>query len=429
MHRFRSLFILSLAPLMLGLGGCGDSPSNPSPNPAPSPPPSVSTASTAEEGSVLPRPEPIATLDPISRRIISNRAEMVEKSPESSAAWMNYGDTCLMNLWLDEAIIAYDQALLLPKVEKPQVLWRQARALYDSGRFEDADRIAAESLALAPDHLEGWVTLASWRLEQGDLDGAEAALEVVPPGTVDPLRRGSVAIPLALQSGRNDEARVMVDELIAARPHPISSRLAVNVGNTLRDATLVQAHLATAAEGLPRIEDSWVLQLSPLARHEQADLIRAVRMRRTLPPDVALKQIRRIIGQRPRLPMLRVLTADLLKSQQKFRDAKIALDSVYDTNPPDHEYWALDALVGLRLADAGREELRERARTSSLRAVEINPTIGYGWQIRAFVLEADDDHPGASHAFSMASEHADTEAERARWAAESDRCANRATSP
>ena len=118
----------------------------------------------------------------------------------------------------------------------------------------------------------------------------------------------------------------MVDELIAARPHPISSRLAVNVGNTLRDATLVQAHLATAAEGLPRIEDSWVLQLSPLARHEQADLIRAVRMRRTLPPDVALKQIRRIIGQRPRLPMLRVLTADLLKSQQKFRDAKIALD-------------------------------------------------------------------------------------------------------
>ena len=429
MHRFRSLFILSLTPLMLGLGGCGDSSSSPSPNPASNPPPSVSTAPATGADSNLPRPDPIASLDPTSRRAISNRAKMVEKSPESSAAWMNYGDTCLMNRWLDEAIIAYDRALLLPKVEKPQVLWRQARALYDSGRFQDAERIAAESLSLAPDHLEGWVTLASWRLEQGDLEGAEAALEVVPPGTVDPLRRGSVAIPLALQSGRNDEARVMVDKLVAARPNPISSRLAVTVGNTLRDATLVQAHLATAAEGLPRIEDSWVLQLSPLARHEQADLIRAVRMRRTLPPDAALKQIRRIIGQRPRLPMLRVLAADLLKSQQKFQDAKIALDSVYDTNPPDHEYWALDALVGLRLANAGREELRERARTSSLRAVEINPTIGYGWQIRAFVLEADDDHPGASHAFSRASEHADTEAERGRWAAESDRCANRAISP
>lgn len=391
---------------------------------------SETTVQTAVETvMILPRPEPLTSLDPISRRVISNRAAMVTESPESAIVWAKYGDVCLMNLWLEEAILAYDQALKLPEVATSLVLWRRAEALHGLGRFDAADRDASKSLSLPPEHLEGWVTLAHRRLEQGDIEGSEQALEQAAPGTVDLLRRATVSIPVALQSGRHAEARIMIDELVSERPHPVSSRLAVNVGNATRDPDLVKSHLANAAEGVRLFEDPWLAELAPLARHEQADLIRAVRIRRSAPPNVALKQIRRIIAQRPQLPMLRVIAADLLKQSEQFADAKIALDAVRDVNPPDHEYWALDALVSLRLANAGREDLREQGRTSSLRAIEINPTIGYGWQIRAFVLEADENHLGASDAFLKAAEHANSAAERIRWTTEAERCRDRANNP
>ncbi|MAC20316.1 MAG: hypothetical protein CMJ23_11715 [Phycisphaerae bacterium] len=423
MKIIRSIILVGLILGIPALPGCED------PATLPTNAGQEDPATTVEEVMLLPRPEPLTSLDPISRRLISSRAAMVAEAPDSAVAWAKYGDVCLMNLWLEEAILAYDQALKLPEVSTPLVLWRRAEALHGLGRFNDADRDASKSLSLAPEHLEGWVTLAHRRLEQGDIEGAEQALEQAAPGTVDLLRRATVSIPLALQSGRHAEARIMIDELVAERPHPVSSRLAVNVGNAVRDRDLVQAHLPNAAEGIRLFEDPWLAQLAPLARHEQADLIRAVRIRRSSPPKIALQQIRRIIAQRPRLPMLRVIAADLLKQDEQFADAKIALDAVRSVNPPDHEYWALDALVSLRLANAGKEDLREQARTSSLRAIEINPTIGYGWQIRAFVLEADEDHLGASDAFLKAAEHADSATERLRWTAEAERCTNRANNP
>ena len=178
-----------------------------------------------------------------------------------------------------------------------------------------------------------------------------------------------------------------------------------------------------------RFNDPWIGKIAPLARHERADLVRAISLREQLPPQKALPQVRRLIQDRPNLPMLRVVAASILKDTGRLPQAKIALDAVHELNPPDHEYWALDGLVHFQLAKLGDVTLMDRARTSSDRAIEINPTIGYGWQIRAFIHEEDSEWIEAATAFERAAEHATSEDDRIKDLANATRCRQMVSRP
>ncbi len=436
--------------LVLGPGpGCEDADADPPTAPtAAIPTESVATTVEPTIGKPasslpsLPRPAPPAGIDPISRRAIGSVGQEIARTPDSTPTWVKYGSVCLMNLWGEEAILAYRHALTRPDANRPRVLWFLAHALWESERFEEAIEAAQESLRLGPGFSEGWVTVATWQLDLGELESAARSLERANAGTIDPLRRAVVAAELALQSGRNDEARAVVLDLVETAPGPLASRLAVDVGRAVGDANLVGANEELAAAKIGRFEDPRMVAIAPLGRHERADLRRAVRIRQQLPPEQALVQVRRIIVQRPRLPMLRVIAADCLRDLGRDREAKSALDSVYESNPSDHEYWALDAIVHLNLVRSMREDpgfdgetdeaveaMMIRARSSSERAVRINPSIGYGWQFRALVLEADGRWSEAAEAFRRAAEVAETESQRAEWTTEAARCESAAVTP
>lgn len=425
---------LALAP------GCGDAGTDaPTTATAPTAPANpVAAEESVDPDSIrpsLPRPLPPVGIDPISRRVIASVGQELAQAPTSTPTWVKYGNVCLMNLWIDEALDAYRYALTRPDVRRPRVLWFLANALWESERFEEAIEIARESLRLEPGFLEGWVSLATWQLDLGDLEGAARSLERASSDRVDPVRRAVISTDLALQSGRTDEARDIVRDLVVAKPGPYASRLAVNVGQATGDATLVAAHEDLAAPKIGRFQDPRMIAIAPLGRHERADLRRAVMLRQKLPPEEALAQVRRLITQRPRLPMLRVIAADCLRDLDRNREAKAALDSVYELDPPDHEYWALDAIVHLNLAQSMRDDPRfagqagepieammARARSSSERAVNMNSRIAYGWQFRALVLEADGRWSEAAEAFRRAAELAETERERIDWTEQAARC-------
>ena len=410
------LILLCVAPL-----GCGDE-SEKIVDQEVTPQPQIQPAAT------LPRPTPPETLDPISARIIGKRAGLLVTNPDA-ATWTNYADACLMNLWPAEAVVGYQQALALPDVDVASIRWRLARAHQDLGAYDEAEAEAIATLELAPDYAPGWLELASRRLDNGDLEGAREALTRADPGKVGPLRHAVVSIPLDLQSGRMPAAKETLEALLLERPDRTVNRLAVMVGQATNDQELIARHLPNASEGLMRFNDPWIGKIAPLARHERADLVRAISLREQLPPQKALAQVRRLIQDRPNLPMLRVVAASILKDTGRLPQAKVALDAVHELNPPDHEYWALDGLVHFQLAKLGDVTLMDRARTSSDRAIEINPTIAYGWQIRAFIHEEDSEWIEAATAFELAAEHATSEAERARSLEDASRCRQMVSRP
>ncbi len=376
------------------------------------------------------RPAPPESIDPVARAVIAARAEKVAASPDSRATWMGYGDVCLMNLWPQEAIVSYREALgdasSLDPTLAAKVRWRFARALHDAGDAEAADREAMTALAAIPDFGDGWVTLASWRLDRGELDAADAAFAKA--DKAQPIRRAIVSVQLDIQQGRIDAARATVDDLLARGVEDRTiNRLAVAVGRAQGDEALVAAHEANAAESLVVTDDSIIAELTPLARFERADLLRGLAIREAvlqgrMPPQRALEQIAPLVQQRPRLAMLRVIVADLLRGLGGYEEARKVLDVVHEDDPPDHEYWSMDAAIRLELARNGQPELLDRARTSADRAIEINPTIAYGWQIRAMIHEADKEWTAAAEAYRTAAEHAERPEDADRWLGDAMRC-------
>ena len=185
---------------------------------------------------------------------------------------------------------------------------------------------------------------------------------------------------------------------------------------------LVANHEANAAESLTVMDDSIIAELTPLARHERADLLRCLNFRQMLPPQAALQQVGPYVQARPKLAMLRVIAADLLRELNAHAEAKNVLDKVYADDPPDHEYWATDAAVHLHLAGNGQPDLLDRARKSSDRAIEINPRIAYGWQIRALIHEQDGEWAEAGNAYRKAAEFAGRPEDAERWRGDAMRC-------
>lgn len=400
--------------------GCGEEPGKTVDRP--------SLPENRAEAPLLPRPAPPETIDPISMQVIERRADLLLSDPNATT-WTNYADACLMNLWPAEAVVGYQQALTLPDVDVARTRWRLARAHHDLGAFEEADREAIATLQLAPDYGLGWVELARRRLDNGDLEEARVALDRADPTKTGPFRHALVSIPLDLQTGRLPEARSTLDVLLVEKPDRTVNRLAVMVGQATGDQELVARHLPNASQGLMRFDDPWIAQIAPLSRHERADLVRAISMKEQLPPQQALNQVRRMIKDRPELPMLRVVTAGILKDTGRLPQAKIALDAVHHLNPSDHEFWAMDALVHLKLAELGDASLLERARVSSDRAIQINPTIGYGWEIRAMIHEEDAEWLEAAAAFDLAAEQATSEENRARLLEDASRCRDMVARP
>lgn len=404
---------LALAALT-GIGGCGDGGSSP------------------VAGIAMPRPEAPEAIDPVARSVIRSKADSLAASPDSSALWMGYGDACLMNLWPEEAVIAYRHALesntSLDPILAAKVRWRLARALHDTGDAEAADAEAASAIAVIPKFADGWVTLAGWRLDRGDLDGADAAMNKAEKA--QPIRRAIVSVQLDVQQGRLDDARATVDALLARGIEDRTiNRLAVVVGRAQNDPLLVAAHEANAAESLVVMDDSIIGELAPLSRHERADLLRCLTIRESMPPREALEQIARFVQQRPRLPMLRVIAADLMRRLGAFEQAREVLQVVYEDDPPDHEYWAMDAAVHLELAKTGTPELLDRARLSADRAIEINPRIAYGWQILALIHEQQGEWTKAAEAYRRAAERAERVEDGDRWRGEAMRCDAEAVQP
>jgi hypothetical protein len=200
------------------LGGCGEGSSN-------------------VTGVATPRPAPPEAIDPVARAIIEIRAAKVAENPTSRATWMAYGDACLANLWPEEAAIAYEESLQdtasLDPVLAAKVRWRLARALHDAGQADAADAEAVAALAAIPDFKDGWVTLASWRLDRGELDAADEALAKAE--SAPPMRRAMVSVQLDLQQGRTDAARATVDDLLTRGVQDRTiNRLAVALRATTR---------------------------------------------------------------------------------------------------------------------------------------------------------------------------------------------------
>jgi tetratricopeptide (TPR) repeat protein len=306
--------------------------------------------------------------------------------------------------------------------------------LHDAGDADAADAEAVTALAAIPTFGDGWVTLASWRLDRGELDAADEAMARIQAPTsgdplqAQPLRTAIVSVQLDIQQGRLEAARATVDDLLGRGIDDRTiNRLAVEIGRAQGNDALVADRESNAVGSLMVSDDSIISELTPLARFERADLIRCLAIREAvlrgqMPPQRALEQIAPYLKQRPRLAMIRVIVADLLRVLQGYEEARQVLDVVYEDEPADHEYWSMDAAIGLELAKQGQVDLLDRARTSADRAIEINPTIAYGWQVRAMIHELDKEWTAAAEAYRTAATHAERTEDSDRWLGDAMRC-------
>ena len=259
-----------------------------------------------------------------------------------------------MNLWPNEAIVAYGEALgsvrPLPRGGREDAQ-RLAHAHHEAGDHVAADRegvAAITAIAERTPFPDGWLTVAARRLDQGDLDGADEAM--AKSTNAMPMRRRRLRSS-STSSRDGSRTREPPSTRCSRARSPRRPRAGWPSSSVRCRTTGISSRPTRAGRARPRApRRSDPAGVGGKAVHELADLQRCVLWSESLPPRQALQRMRPILKRRPGSPTVRMMVADQLRKLKQFEEAKKVLDVVYEDDPPDHEYWSVDALVHLELS-------------------------------------------------------------------------------
>ena len=176
----------------------------------------------------------------------------------------------------EEALAELDRAAA-QGLSGPELGCNRGKALLDLGRFDEAERVLAETVAQVPHFVDAQVTLSKLRFMRGEQDFTRSLARAARSG--DPGLKFALG-DLLRRAGRLDEALEVLHALVQARPDDpaVSSSLAVVLqesgrpedalgparrahGAAPHDATVVEnliavlLQLGLAAEAMPLIEE------------------------------------------------------------------------------------------------------------------------------------------------------------------------------
>ena len=287
----------------------------------------------------VPIPAGLKTVDPMIAQLITQSAIAVHDSPDNGTVWASHASALLANAFYEESANAADVALTLDPTLL-HVRYRQSQVLWRLGRQQDAIAMLTEVLATEPGYDPGWRTLAQWELDLGDLDAAEAAIELA--WTLQPKRPGTLEtlINVRLQQDRAAEAKQVLEPKLNQPNTPLHLyQLASQVYRQLGDLEGAQAAAARGTPPPKRWADPWMNEILPLATGKRTLATNALAMLKQRGPKAALPWLRRAMDADPRNVVIRGAMASALTTTGQPRKAIELLDAMPSELTPDIGYW------------------------------------------------------------------------------------------
>jgi tetratricopeptide (TPR) repeat protein len=234
--------------------------------------------------------------------------------------------------------------------------------------------------------------LGTWRLDQGDLDGAEdAARRAIAAEAADPGGR-FLAARVALQRGDARNAVATLEPLVAARPGDRYGHFLL--GTALRQAghpAEARDHLRLGQAGAgASLNDPWLAELSAQHAGFQARMKAARSALRSSDPADAVERFETLRAERPdRVDVVTNLGLALRAAGRTDEAIAVLEDAV--RRHPDHDTARFQLAAALRQKHdqaklpAGSEPLRQ-ALGHADRAIALSPTWAPAHAMRAEIL-------------------------------------------
>lgn len=345
-----------------------------------------------------PLPADLAELDP---RVVE-RIELARRSvllrPDDADAWGELGMVYAVERLRNLAIACYGQAAARDPAE-PRWPYREACMLYATGRLEDAAAAMARSLAIEPGYAPSHWRLGTYRLELGDLAGAEDAFrratEVGPdfPGGWVGLAK------IHLQGDETDRALDSLAPVLASHPaDPIATRLLHEAQRSGGVAVGVALQTGDPSEAPAPWPDPWEEELRSL--REAPGLLEANRLIQQGKGEEALRVLAEVEASSDRQDfVLHLAEAHLLLGH--YAEAEAAVRELLSTAPES-------AFARVRLARILEQRgALDQAAAELDHALRNQPRYAEAWAAKGRLCFKQKDYPRAFEALKVAVESGD----------------------
>ncbi len=252
------------------------------------PTPSAATAT-------IPLPADLASVDPLIGDLLRRTAAAVRAAPTDAATWARHASALLANAYYEASVSASEVALSLDP-DLQHLRYRQAVTRW---RLEQADGALADLqvvLDAQANYGPGWLRLARWRLERGELEEAriavDRAIERNPRHAGAVVTRAQVLLQLGDAQGALD---VIEPHLAGEQVPPWMHHVAAQVYRRLGRAADMEESLALAGPLPERWPDPWLNEIALLATGKRMIARNAMDMLRLRGPAVALPMLRRAV--------------------------------------------------------------------------------------------------------------------------------------
>lgn len=369
-----------------------------------------STTSSTSEGSepvvetrAIPMPLDLDTADPLIAELINTTSEQVRLNPANAMAWARHASALMANAYYEPSIEASRIALGMEPSRLP-LLYRQAMSLWRLNRQDEAIADLELVLETEPKYDPGWRTLASWRLERGEIEQAEVAArrawELAPqrPGTVLVLAR------VLLQDDRPDEAIALLEPELA-RPnapawlHSIAAQAYRRLGRTEE----FEASSAVAKPPPTRWPDPWLNEIAMLATGRRMLALNALDMLRLRGPREAMPLLERALEADPANNDVRAGVAYALEQRGMVNKSLKVLDGIEPGSTPTLNYWKQYAMTCIGMSRMGQKETWiPRALSAMQEAIEIEETGELHQKAASIALSINAEGQAAAHFYRSA---------------------------
>ena len=307
--------------------------------------------SIQDEHTHIPIPEELEKSDPLIFELITDTASQVNKDPNNPDLWARHASALLANSFIEESVESSRQALLIDSSNRLPLRYRQATALWRLNQQQEAMAELVGVLNDQPLYDCGWRKLASWRLELGDLDGADEAIEKALK--LKPDRPGSLAtsVKIHLQRGDALKALALLEPRLNQLETPgylyfLASQAQRRLGNFEH-----MKELEVKSKPLPLLwPDPWMNQIVFLSTGKRSLAKNSMDMLRLNGPKAALPLLER--AHNADLSNFQIRSAYAMSLHKLGHEVKAiqVLDSIQDNESPTFEYWITYGNIALEKA-------------------------------------------------------------------------------
>ena len=319
-------------------------------------------------------PTGLQEVDPLIAQLLNRTASEIETAPDNVENWVRHASALLANAYYEESIMASKRALEINPEGRLPLRYRQALALWRLNQQEEAIAQLTSVLEEEPQYDFGWRTLASWYLDRGELELADAAINRAWDIAPDRLGTLTTFVQILLQRDQADQALTLLKPRLGLEDTPrylyfVASQVYRRLGD-------IEAMEDAVANGRPiptDWPDPWRTMISQFATGKKMLAKKAVTAFQTQGGEAALQALTIALRADPTNSQVRGLFAMALIETNKDDQAFVVLEEIPDPDTAVFEYWIAYANFAVKKSNSSdRDTWLQRSMTYFKKAEAIS---------------------------------------------------------